>query len=275
MNNIKFPCEAIDLYSLARYSSNAPALITSEWMYFEYLSENEKLRSEEYLKKINMTNNWSYKINKYGFRGDLIIQPDNKNIGTFGCSVTLGAGVEEKNTFASLVENQLGMNVINFGVQGASIQLIAKLIAASIRVIDFDSVIITLPMFTRFIATRDDDTLISMNPSFIHTIIEKKYKAVYENFSDSDFLYYASDSIQWIISELKCKNIKSYWGSWDPKMHELLERFVPENTIMPLMTRTDVARDGGHHGIISHKLYAFNIVNKYKEHGYTNIKNSS
>jgi hypothetical protein len=104
---------------------------------------------------------------------------------------------------------------------------------------------------------------------------EKKYKAVYENFSDSDFLHYASDSIQWIISELKYKNIKSYWGSWDPEMHNLLERFVPENTILPLMTRIDVARDGAHHGIMSNNLYAFNIVNKYKEHGYTNIKNSS
>ena len=269
MNNILFPHEASDLHSLAKYSTNCPnPILDSEEAEFLYLSEYEKSKSDP-------TQNWTYRINKYGFRGNLTITPDIKNVGIFGCSVTLGTGVEEKNTFASLVNDQLEMNVINLGVQGSSIQRIAKLIAASIRVIDFDSVVITLPNIIRFIVSDDDDRLICINPTLVHLHVEKKYKAVYGTFSDSDFLYYASDSIQWIISELKCKNIKAYWGSWYPATTDLLKRFLPVNAILPHMRHVDVARDGAHHGIISHRVHANNIVNKYREDGYNEIKNST
>jgi hypothetical protein len=268
MNNITFPCEVSNLNSLANYSTNFPGPgLTVSNQEFLYLSDYEKKTSDT-------TQGWTYKLNQYGYRGELTTIPGIKTIGFFGCSVTVGIGVEEKNTFVSLVGARLEMNVINFGNQGSSIQRIAKLIVASIRVIDFDSVVITLPNFTRFIVADDADQLHCINPAAIKPQVEKKYKAVFENFTDADFLYYASDSIQWIISELKLKNIKAYWTSWSPHTSNILEKFVPADNIVPHMFVNDHGRDGAHPGILSHRLHADNIINKYLEDEHRKIKNA-
>jgi hypothetical protein len=67
------------------------------------------------------TNKVYYNFNSKGYRAKEFDQIDwNNSIVLFGCSNTLGIGLEESNTIASKIELKTGIPTINMGISGAS-----------------------------------------------------------------------------------------------------------------------------------------------------------
>lgn len=61
----------------------------------------------------------TYEINKYGFRGEI---DENSDVIASGCSITFGIGVPEEARWTNILSNQINKNIINLGVEGASVK---------------------------------------------------------------------------------------------------------------------------------------------------------
>lgn len=63
----------------------------------------------------------TYTVNSQRYRCDDFSKIDwNNSIVIFGCSFVFGVGVDDADTLSNKLSNQLGLNVINLGVNGAS-----------------------------------------------------------------------------------------------------------------------------------------------------------
>lgn len=60
-----------------------------------------------------------YEINKHGFRGEIY---ENSDVIASGCSITFGIGVPEEGRWTNILSNQINKNIINLGVEGASVK---------------------------------------------------------------------------------------------------------------------------------------------------------
>jgi hypothetical protein len=73
-------------------------------------------------KRINSVDDYNtYEINRYGLRGEI---DDNSDIIASGCSITFGLGVPELARWSNLLSNKINKNVVNLGIEGASIKSI-------------------------------------------------------------------------------------------------------------------------------------------------------
>ena len=67
-------------------------------------------------------NNVSYKVNNYGFRHHEDFREDRDSLLAIGCSITFGIGVNYEQTWPYYTAKELGLNPINLGQPGGSIQ---------------------------------------------------------------------------------------------------------------------------------------------------------
>jgi hypothetical protein len=82
--------------------------------------ENLKTQPEDWYYRNNSV---TYTLNSFGYRTKQFDEIDWENsIVMFGCSFVSGVGVDDKHTIGSFLENELGIEVINMGVAGSSIQ---------------------------------------------------------------------------------------------------------------------------------------------------------
>jgi hypothetical protein len=226
----------------------------------QFLSEMEKSDSSENIKSDPINNSFSYYINDYGCRGAWKLSDTTKKFGFFGCSFTFGVGIDEKHTFAKLVEKHYdNIECLNFGQGGSSIQRIAKMLSASKQMFEFDTVVITLPSMYRFLVTDDDNNYIDIVPN--HTVSNGKEVAIYSCFTDNDFNSIYTDYLHWILAETKdIKNV--IWGTYDYTLHPLLQEHTTKDVIMWDTKESDRGRDGKHPGIESNDFYAKEIIKR-------------
>lgn len=79
---------------------------------------NLKKQPEDWYYRLNKV---YYNFNSKGYRAKEFEQIDwNNSIVLFGCSNTLGVGLEEKNTIASKIELKTGIPTVNMGISGGS-----------------------------------------------------------------------------------------------------------------------------------------------------------
>jgi hypothetical protein len=257
MKQILIPKKTFELTDLLEYSSIGFSPEIKLDGYVRYMSEYEKKTSKP------SDNDWNYYINSYGYRGDWRLHKHTKKIGFFGCSVTFGIGVDSNYIFPNLVELHYGSNNVeslNLGMGGAGIQRIAKLVSASIRLINFDVVIMTLPTSSRFLVVDKFNQMIDIVPNFTRDECKGVEKFIYQNFGQNNLDMYFIDYIHWIESELKSVNTV-LWTTWCKDTHTILEDVIDKNRLLPAMHFVDQGRDL-HPGVLTHKKYAEIICNK-------------
>lgn len=218
---------------------------------------------------------WSYYINEHGFRGSWDIHTDKTKIAFYGCSFTFGMGVSDESAFASVVEKKLGKEQyksVNFGCVGSSVQRIAKLLNKSLDIVNPSIVVLLLPPKERFLTFDEEcQNFIDLMPSaspvrMYENCNNSKYKhaTVYKQFQNSDFISIYTDYVRWIDSELRLRNLTSYWSSWSFDSYNIINENISKNNILPMFEIGDFGRDRIHPGINSHKKFAQIIVNKIK-----------
>ena len=115
--------------------------ITSKWMAGESLwcptDTKENWHKIKHLSEKNgwTENNVSYRINSYGFRHHEEFCEDRNGLVALGCSNTFGIGVNYEQSWPYYVAKELGMNPINLGQPGGSINACYRVAAEWVPII--------------------------------------------------------------------------------------------------------------------------------------------
>lgn len=224
----------------------------------------------------------NYFVNEYGCRGDWTVKSKNgkKNVAFFGCSFTFGVGIDEEETFQSIVKRHLEksgpVQIINLGFPGGSISKCAKLFKYLTNVYDIDIAIFLFPTHLR------QEHLVRTNKNLIDTVslipnfeLIGKDKELWEDFykimDEDNLAYQAIKSIDLIDNIGKQKKIQTLYTSWDTKTFHIIDEIIPDiNKKLPYykflenMTtsgeKKGFARDGAHPGPLSHQTFAKEII---------------
>ena len=225
---------------------------------YKFLSKAEKKRSIPY-------KNFSYSINRIGFRGKI---PSNKDcIGFFGCSFTFGEGVAEEDIFPNIVSNHLKKEPLNLGMLGYSAQQIIQLFHAANRVYNMTHAVITLPGPERFhyITSQNYHWPIHPNQDRKDREHETVRKALYKYFSDEHLWHTIKDIV--VTGELVAKlyGVEVVWGAWHGQTCKIIESVTNQPSLLfefyPGKDK-DIARDNMHPGIEQHLNYAKQVIER-------------
>lgn len=264
-----YPCQTYSLADLKKYTTVNMNDVSDNKI--KFLCQLEEDESAENCKRDPIIHNWDYHVNDYGYRGEWKLNPENKKIGFFGCSFTFGVGVNDTSTFANVVQSKFkNSEAINLGQGGSSIHRIAKIVSASLKVIDFDAIVLTLPASDRFAVMAPDNVrLCEIVPGFTPHFLKNKAVAVHKLLSQEDLNLILIDYIHWIKAETK--HIKHVlWGSWSDTTYELLSNIIePENLLgVWKYDRHEIGRDMMHPGIQPHKYWASRITESLRKQNY-------
>jgi hypothetical protein len=226
---------------------------------YNYLSEAEKKRSRDYKA-------FTYTINDVGCRGNL---PLGKSIAFLGCSFTFGEGIAEEEIFPYIVSKSLNMPCLNLGCIGYSIPQISHLFHASLKVFNFDTVVITLPSAIRFHYVTKNEMYWPVFPNQDREDIEHETirKKVYPHLSQEYLLHQAKDYIIYMQTCADLFSKKIIWGTWNSNVESLLNdlfgnciKFDFESDESIKLQGDFIARDNMHPGIIQHKHYSKKLL---------------
>jgi len=115
--------------------------VTSKWKTRENLwCPTDTKENWDNIKHLSEKNGWtennvSYKLNSYGFRHHEDFCEDRNALIALGCSNTFGIGVNYEQTWPYYVAKELGMNPINLGQPGGSIQACYRVAAEWVPII--------------------------------------------------------------------------------------------------------------------------------------------
>lgn len=213
---------------------------------------------------------FSYTVNSIGFRGNL--PTENDVIGFFGCSFTYGEGVDDPDTFATIVSNHLNIPKLNLGMIGHSAQQAAQIFHGAAKLWKMKYAVITLPSPERFHYITKDNQHWPVFPNKDHNTKEHENvrKCVYKYFSYEHLLHTLKDTIVTIDLISKVYNINVIWGSWNGITNRVIDVSVKTNSLFfdyyPLdggpLEGDWIGRDNMHPGIAQHALYAEKVINK-------------
>jgi hypothetical protein len=215
---------------------------------------------------------WDYTINKYNFR-DQFPLGRKKNIAVFGCSATMGVGVE--NSYSQILQNRLGddWGVFNLGTPSNHIIHMYKKFIATLHVTNLDTVIFTFPHL-QLLCFRDNmfrslSALSGIKPNSIEwiTLLENlatdDYKELREDVRQGkepinlkQALMFYIDAIVKICNE---RNINLIMGGWDSDVYFHVSQAYPEFTLKRWEWSDYAYDDGntGHHpGVNTHLEWA-------------------
>ena len=206
---------------------------------------------------------WQYTINQYGFRDVWRNKAKRPNIGFYGCSNTFGEGVESSKHWTTLISKHYNMCKYNFGIGGASALRVARTFVATQQVLNLNYAVILLPSLHRVDCAEirenraaEMQILPWKNPQFTITQ-EKKWKDIYATYDNSMFIMNLIYAVSIITESAKANKVKIVFASWDPETLYTLGKINAPNLYPNRGLRTqDLARDGGHPGPESSKLFA-------------------
>lgn len=219
--------------------------------------------------------NFVYRINKYGFRNELMplyIQ-QFADIGAFGCSYTFGQGLPNDMLWHSIVAKKLNKTVLNFGNPGASIVSILDIFAIVTKHIKINTALILLPSYNRLQIAKISDYnelgILSCVPNS-----RGRFNSFY-GFDDADILKVipedelvkqAKNAIYQTEFLAKTRNIKLFFSSWDLDTYTCMEEMsLTHAKLLPVWyspqdLTDDRARDYRHPGPGHHKFFADRIL---------------
>ena len=231
-----------------------------------FMSVIEEKESLARIKQDSTLMDWDYYINQYGFRGKWELNSLPK-IGVYGCSCTFGVGTDWPYIYSSRLQDYYGRNkveVLNFGLPGSSIQRIAKIVSATLRLFDIKIAIITLPSETRALLLNEKFQFIDLVPNYFYGFIKEKAEKLYQVYDDNNLSMLALDYINWIRAELTAKGSKMFFTSWNSHTYfEILYPAIPKNQLLPVWDYwpyKSFGRDGSHPGIDAHKKFYEMII---------------
>lgn len=209
----------------------------------------------------------NYLTNSYGYRcPEFRPLPDGgKNVVVLGCSHTFGEGLEEHETWVSLLakESNKILRWWNLARPGASADLMVRILygtekvlfpkiiiacwPAEIRRERLDSFPINLTSGDELLKTENNHTdrnNFLKNLFFMEKFAEKNEAKIFHCFSED--VYEITNSLN-VFTD---KTIKNCWPEWDKK-----ERIV--------VTTPNHARDGKHYGTEHHRVFAKKFYDRF------------
>jgi hypothetical protein len=225
-----------------------------------FLNKNEQAQSNPNYK------DFSYYINDIGFRDQYPTKETPNLFAFFGCSMTLGEGLDTKDNFPYLVSNHFKKQHLNFGLPGIGASRIALIFAAAVNVWHIETAVVTFPNWARFhyVDTNNNMKLIHLPYSIDNKECETVRQDILNDFSDQYMLSATKDAINYIIMIAKLKNINLILSAWDPDVSRMIETItgynVPRYNLWDPSKQKhpdDFARDNIHPGT--------NLVNNYVE----------
>ena len=167
----------VNLFDSASLTDVAPYIITGGAMDGSKIGERQEFDYASY-DDIKHAATWEYphfgySINKYGFRTTDDI-PNEIDIAAYGCSFTYGLGLPEHMLYHTVLGKELNKPVMNFGINGASVETITNVFLITSKHINIKHAVFLLPSLDRSqIAVNDPKTnrllYISLIPNFIPT----------------------------------------------------------------------------------------------------------
>ncbi len=214
-----------------------------------------------------------YKTNSYGYRcPEFRPLPDGgKNVVVLGCSHTFGEGLEEDETWVSLVEKQSNkiLRWWNLARPGGNADQMVRILYGTEKVLFPKIIVACWPAWSRRERldlypqnlTSDDNLLKTENNytdrnNFLKNLFllekfaEKNGSKTFHCFAED---VYESDSN---LQVLKDYTIKNCWPEWD--RHHLPEAKREH------ITTPSLARDGVHYGVKHHQVFARLFVERFK-----------
>jgi len=209
--------------------------------------------------------NKQYQTNSIGYRTKEFfpLPVGKKNVVVLGCSHTFGEGLEEKETWISLLENKLNSSQLRFwnlSQPGASADLISRILFGTEKTLFPKIIIVCWPVNSR--RERLDHDQINLTNVDEELILENNYtdtnnflKNVFlvEKFAEKNdcktFHCFADEVYE--LTHKNCYNeqsLKSCWPKWSTIKTDHKNR--------KLQDKPSVARDGVHFGVEHHKEFA-------------------
>jgi hypothetical protein len=201
-------------------------LIPAEKKEIEYYDQNGYYITDSVgdIKSINKNPNFTYKINRHGFRSKHFepVDQNKTTILTAGCSHSFGQGLPEELRWQSfLLKNLNTKNIELFDVSsmGASYRLIVRNIIAFIRNYGKPNYIfVVFPDVARdFLYDKDLKKFWNVSAQAKFLTEENKKKPVFEytlSFNEYDATMKAIEAI-WYLEEIcKWAGIKLFWTTW-------------------------------------------------------------
>lgn len=273
----------IPLQILKRYARHVPSRVNTledlrsfgalqPQSFDKLLDENLEIYEVPFIqaseKKFWKKNPWCYYINKFNFRDEWNFEDPRKKIGFFGCSFTVGEGIQSKDTFVKKVGNYLNLNAFNFGSGGAGIERVARTFSAVNNLIDLDYAIVTLPAWHRQLHTGELGDMINLIPSYPHSGFESLCRTL-THLTEDYYATRAASNINWIYDVAQHKNIKILFSSWDHTVTSFCKEFLPDCTIQPFPNIDDKqARDKMHPGVKSQQAHADQIIKAFNDRAW-------
>lgn len=235
----------------------------------KFLNKPEELRTVS-----DWTEDFSYTINDFGFRGSYPSTTEKNIMAFFGDSCTFGEGLPENKVFPYVLNSYYQKPLLNLGMPGVGTHRIAMIFAAAVRVWNIDIAIITLPNYARFNYVSSSNLMYSILPPHptAPEEVEVIRKDLAKNFSDQYFMSAAKDALTWIITTAKEKNIKLILGSWDAQMQPIIKNSTGYDSasfeLFPLNEKP--ARDKVHPGVVANESYAKKLKEFVDNEKYVN-----
>lgn len=254
-----------------------------------FLFKDEKLNAENAIlnneTKLGM-HDVSYYINQYGFRGDWDLRSPKKKVIFFGCSVTLGWGLNEDNTFYKLISKELfpDHEIINISAGGWSIDTIVRFFKYITDIVnDIEYCFFILPSSFRTELPVYDGSLAYTNIVNQKENIPEKYLAKYDAWLELNDDYYeiyrVLKNITYIDHLSRLKGIKSFYSYYDRIIKKYINEVIEEENVLPMFEQYELesrygygdhtlkyafARDGCHPGKYSNEIFAEQVIKKLK-----------
>jgi len=241
--------EYADLYSLPfSYRPNQTAI---------------RSRENEYIDK-NYKKNVTYTINEYGLRGSYLAS--KKLIVYAGCSMTFGIGVDDDETYPSLVTKQLGnewagLNIAHPGT-GPDVQMAN--ITWAIDNFKIDKLCWYMSDPHRQIIIPEENVIslyVPVDTNILPPKLAKRFIEINTKLEET-WWYKTYWNIQTIFSLCKAKKIELYMTCWQGEYDYKLQKLKKQYNVKELgnMRNIDLARDALHPGPKSQADFARRIL---------------
>ena len=187
-----------------------------------------------------------YQFNQVGFRTHSVDKFEHNAILVLGDSFTLGLGNNTQERYTDLIEKQLSHQVLNFSLNGASNDWIARKLQQLLQLFKPRAIVIHYTFSHRRERPQTDwhdDERTECEPLYSS---QENYQNWFANFQ----------TIQALAGDIKLVH------SFIPNWHQQTTTYTELGTnLIPPMTQLDFARDGFHYGPRTHLELANKITN--------------
>lgn len=219
---------------------------------------------------------FQYSYNSCGFRDSEI--EFEADICYFGCSMTYGLGVPLEARFSNIVDKEFNFKSNNFAISGISSEETLKLFIKFNQFVKMKRAVFLFPDIYRYclpiqLSTETEYGYFNMHPEFRDIYNQPEVLQIAKHFyhlPDSFFIDKFRICLHTIIEFARINNIELFLSTWAEGHQSLIEDLDHDNvSILNPLVLDSRARDCfikpvGHAGIIPHKNFALDLIEKIK-----------